>query len=76
MREKISNNILVTGTCLPMFGKKEGESCYMDTDCETGYVCMEGYSGKMECREPQPGVAKFGKLKLKREGILFLFSIF
>ena len=46
-----------------MFGKKEGESCYMDTDCETGYVCMEGYGGKMECREPQPGVAKFGKNK-------------
>ena len=44
-----------------MFGKKEGESCYMDTDCETGYVCMEGYSGNMECREPQPGVAKFGR---------------
>ena len=26
----------VTGTCLPVFGKKEGEVCYRDTDCETG----------------------------------------
>ena len=33
----------------------------MDTDCESGYVCMEGYNGAMECQEPQPGVAKFGK---------------
>merc|ERR1712088_1307025 len=26
----------VTGSCLPVFGKKEGEICYRDTDCETG----------------------------------------
>ena len=51
----------VTGTCLPVFGKKEGETCYMDNDCESGYVCMEGYRGAMECREPAPGVGKFGK---------------
>ena len=47
-----------------MFGKKEGESCYMDSDCESGYVCMEGYNGAMECREPAPGVAKFGRLRI------------
>ena len=52
---------LVTGTCLPMFGKKEGETCYIDSDCESGYVCIEGYRGAMECREPAPGVGKFGK---------------
>ena len=46
---------------MPMFGKKEGEDCYMDSDCETGYVCMEGYNGAMQCQEPRPGVAKFGK---------------
>jgi len=51
----------VTGTCLPVFGKKEGETCYMDNDCESGYVCMEGYRGAMECREPAPGVGKFGE---------------
>jgi len=51
----------VTGTCLPMFGKKEGEDCYMDSDCETGYVCMEGYGGRRQCMEPRPGVAKFGE---------------
>ena len=54
---------LVTGSCLPMFGAKEGETCYMDSDCESGYVCLEGYSGAMECQEPQPGVGKFGKLE-------------
>ena len=43
-----------------MFGKKEGEDCYMDSDCETGYVCMEGYGGRRQCMEPRPGVAKFG----------------
>ena len=31
----------VTGSCLPVFGKKAGEACYMDTDCETGYVCQD-----------------------------------
>ena len=50
----------VTGTCLPMFGKKEGEDCYMDSDCETGYVC-EVFEGNRQCMEPRPGVAKFGK---------------
>merc|ERR1712083_626598 len=29
----------VTGSCLPVFGKKSGENCYQDADCETGYVC-------------------------------------
>merc|ERR1712080_548201 len=28
----------VTGSCLPVFGKKEGEVCYRDNDCETGYL--------------------------------------
>merc|ERR1712126_669815 len=36
----------VTGSCLPVFGKKEGEVCYRDNDCETGYLCLEGYNGR------------------------------
>merc|ERR1712062_757805 len=31
----------VTGSCLPVFGKKSGENCYQDADCETGYVCVD-----------------------------------
>jgi len=45
----------VTGSCLPVFGKKAGESCYMDADCETGYVC----SGNT-CQVPAPGQGEFG----------------
>ena len=45
----------MTGNCLPVFGKKDGESCYMDTDCETGYVCEAS-----RCQVPAPGVGQFG----------------
>jgi len=51
----------VTGSCLPVFGKKEGEMCYRDTDCETGFLCMESYNGRMECQPPAPGAGKFGE---------------
>merc|ERR1711890_202493 len=51
----------VTGSCLPVFGKKEGEVCYRDTDCETGFLCMEGLNGRMECQPPAPGAGKFGE---------------
>ena len=46
----------MTGTCLPVFGRKEGETCYMDTDCESGYVCVGG-----SCSLPAPGAGKFGE---------------
>ena len=39
-----------------MFGKKSGENCYQDADCETGYVCVDD-----TCSEPQPGAGKFGE---------------
>ena len=45
----------VTGNCLPVFGKKAGENCYMDADCETGYVCQDSM-----CQVPAPGVGQFG----------------
>ena len=48
--------IKVTGSCLPVFGKKSGENCYQDADCETGYVCVDD-----TCSEPAPGVGKFGE---------------
>ena len=46
----------VTGSCLPVFGKKAGEACYMDADCETGYVCQDSV-----CMVPAPGVGQFGE---------------
>jgi len=45
----------VTGSCLPVFGKKAGEACYMDADCETGYVCQDSV-----CMVPAPGDGQFG----------------
>ena len=50
------NILTVTGNCLPVFGKKSGENCYQDADCETGYVCVDD-----TCSEPAPGVGKFGE---------------
>ena len=46
----------VTGNCLPIFGKKAGEKCYKDSDCETGYVCYD-----QMCSTPAPGVGQFGE---------------
>ena len=46
----------VTGSCLPVFGKKAGEACYMDADCETGYVCQDSV-----CMVPAPGIGQFGE---------------
>ena len=48
--------LTVTGSCLPVFGKKSGENCYQDADCETGYVCVDD-----TCSEPMPGAGKFGE---------------
>jgi len=49
-----------TGTCFPMWGKKEGEVCYKDNDCESGFVCVE-YSGLKSCQAPIPGEKNFGE---------------
>lgn len=32
--------IVSTGTCLPIYGVNEGDSCTDDGDCETGLRCM------------------------------------
>lgn len=50
----------VTGTCLPVFGKREGEGCYRDSDCETGYICTKNYGGYKQCLLATPGAGKFG----------------
>ena len=51
-----SFTVAVTGNCLPIFGKKAGEKCYKDSDCETGYVCYDSM-----CSAPAPGVGQFGE---------------
>merc|ERR1712203_1061952 len=43
-----------TGTCLPIWGKKQGEHCYNDNDCESGFLCM-GSGAKRTCQTPTPG---------------------
>jgi len=48
------------GTCLPVFGRKQGESCSRDTDCETGFLCLESEAGKM-CQTPLPGEKGLGE---------------
>jgi len=57
----VDTQVDFTGTCMPMWGKKQGEVCYRDNDCETGFVCMESNSGEMECQEPSPGKGKYGE---------------
>ena len=52
----VTDDVLVTGNCLPIFGKKAGEKCYADNDCETGFVCYDGV-----CQTPAPGVGQFGE---------------
>jgi hypothetical protein len=32
--------VLVTGTCVAVFGNKAGEDCYRDSDCESGLLCI------------------------------------
>ena len=44
------------GTCLPVYGKKQGETCYRDTDCESGFLCLESI-----CQTPMPGDKGLGK---------------
>jgi hypothetical protein len=55
---------LATGTCLPMWGKKQGEVCYKDNDCESGFLCVEE-SGQRSCQAPVPGEKGLGELETK-----------
>lgn len=49
-----------TGTCLPVWGKKLGEHCYNDQDCESGFLCM-GAGAKRTCQTPTPGDKLLGE---------------
>ena len=57
----ITNIALATGTCMPSWGKKQGEHCYNDQDCESGFLCM-GTGARRTCQSPNPGDKILGKL--------------
>ncbi|XP_054157636.1 prohormone-3-like [Oppia nitens] len=37
----LNQNNLVAGTCLPIYGVNEGQSCRIDNDCEPGLRCLD-----------------------------------
>lgn len=49
------------GSCLPIWGKKQGEVCFRDADCETGFICSESSSGVRTCQVPIPGTSGLGE---------------
>lgn len=49
-----------TGTCLPIWGKKQGEICFKDNDCESGFLCLEE-NGQRSCQTPVPGQQGLGE---------------
>ena len=62
---------------MPLYGKKYGESCVRNSDCETGFVCLEAESGRMMCAEQTPGTGRFGKfLQIFDSYFLFFFNLF
>jgi hypothetical protein len=42
---------LVAGTCLPIYGVNEGESCHDDNDCEPGLRCLENQPAPLALRQ-------------------------
>ena len=50
------------GTCLPIYGKKQGEECYRDHDCEAGFLCLEdGATGEKSCQAHAAGTQTLGE---------------
>ena len=66
--------VLATGTCLPIWGKKQGEHCYNDQDCESGFLCM-GAGAKRTCQTPTPGDKLLGKLQPILDFYIMLYVI-
>jgi len=48
------------GTCLPVYGKKQGEHCSRDTDCDSGFLCIDSGYGR-SCQTPVPGDKGLGE---------------
>ena len=56
------------GTCLPFYGKKQGEDCYRDHDCEAGFLCLEdSATGVKSCQAHAAGTQTLGKFDQIRE---------
>lgn len=49
------------GTCLPIFGKKQGEGCLRDNDCESGFLCLRDEGGEKSCQTPVTGTQTLGE---------------
>ena len=45
------------GHCLPIYGRKTGEDCKYDSDCELGSQCEEA-----RCQSPLPGSGGYGDM--------------
>ena len=55
-------SVTVTGRCFPIWGKKAGEACMRDSDCESGYVCSSENGRMRVCQPVAEGNAGLGKL--------------
>uniref|UniRef100_A0A182M0I7 Prohormone-3 n=1 Tax=Anopheles culicifacies TaxID=139723 RepID=A0A182M0I7_9DIPT len=52
----------VRGTCMPLYGRKYGELCRHDSDCESGLVCdISALSGASVCRPPTIVAKQYGE---------------
>jgi len=51
----------LTGRCFPIWGKKAGEACMRDSDCESGYVCSSENGRMRVCQPVAEGNAGLGE---------------
>ena len=58
-------SVTVTGRCFPIWGKKAGEACMRDSDCESGYVCSSENGRMRVCQPVAEGNAGLGKFSKK-----------
>ncbi|XP_039299246.1 ITG-like peptide [Nilaparvata lugens] len=42
----LMKSVPISGTCLPLYGLRQGELCRRDNDCETGLVCTDTGEGR------------------------------
>lgn len=51
----------LTGRCFPIWGKKAGEACMRDSDCESGFVCAADNGRMRVCQPVAEGIAALGE---------------
>jgi hypothetical protein len=47
---------------MPIFGKKQGDICTKDHDCESGFVCLKDARGEKSCQTPVVGAQELGEV--------------